>query len=787
MANILKKWIESDRRELRRINKIANKVESYAKQMSELTDEQLQAKTDEFRERYKKGESLDHMLPEAFAVSREGAKRVLGLYPFHVQIMGGIVLHEGNIAEMRTGEGKTLTATMPVYLNAISGKGVHVITVNEYLSKRDATEMGQLYNWLGCSVGINNSEMSPDQKREAYKADIMYSTNSEIGFDYLRDNMAVYKEDQVQRGLNYALVDEVDSILIDEARTPLIISGPGTGTSKLYKQTDRFVKQLKKDVDYKIDLESKTVSLTDEGIKKAEKYFNLKNLYDPENTALTHHLDQALRANYIMLLDKDYVVQDGEVLIVDSFTGRVMEGRRFSDGLHQAIVAKEGVEIQEENKTMANITYQNLFRMYNKLAGMTGTAKTEQEEFREIYNMETITIPTNRPVQRKDEPDLLYPTLQSKFAAVVDRIKKLHAKGQPILVGTVAVETSEYLSQLLDKENIPHVVLNAKNHAKEAEIVKNAGQKGAVTIATNMAGRGTDIKLGPGVREIGGLAVIGTERHESRRIDNQLRGRSGRQGDPGLSQFYLSLEDDLMKRFGGDRIKAFLERMKVNDEDAVIKSRFLTHQVESAQKRVEGNNYDSRKNVLQYDDVMREQREIIYKERQQIITEDKSLKWVLMPMFRRTIQREVDQHTLGDKKDWDLQGIVDFAEEVLIKPDTITVKDLEGKSPQEMVDYLMTFAQGVYKEKQKQLYDPAQMLEFEKVVILRVVDSHWTDHIDIMDQFRQSVGLRGYGQLNPLVEYQTAGYHMFEQMIADIEYETTRLFMKSEIRQNVTR
>ena len=776
MANILKKWIESDRRELRRINKIANKVESYAKQMSELTDEQLQAKTDEFRERYKKGESLDHMLPEAFAVSREGAKRVLGLYPFHVQIMGGIVLHEGNIAEMRTGEGKTLTATMPVYLNAISGKGVHVITVNEYLSKRDATEMGQLYNWLGCSVGINNSEMSPDQKREAYKADIMYSTNSEIGFDYLRDNMAVYKEDQVQRGLNYALVDEVDSILIDEARTPLIISGPGTGTSKLYKQTDRFVKQLKKDVDYKIDLESKTVSLTDEGIKKAEKYFNLKNLYDPENTALTHHLDQALRANYIMLLDKDYVVQDGEVLIVDSFTGRVMEGRRFSDGLHQAIEAKEGVEIQEENKTMANITYQNLFRMYNKLAGMTGTAKTEQEEFREIYNMETITIPTNRPVQRKDEPDLLYPTLQSKFAAVVDRIKKLHAKGQPILVGTVAVETSEYLSQLLDKENIPHVVLNAKNHAKEAEIVKNAGQKGAVTIATNMAGRGTDIKLGPGVREIGGLAVIGTERHESRRIDNQLRGRSGRQGDPGLSQFYLSLEDDLMKRFGGDRIKAFLERMKVNDEDAVIKSRFLTHQVESAQKRVEGNNYDSRKNVLQYDDVMREQREIIYKERQQIITEDKSLKWVLMPMFRRTIQREVDQHTLGDKKDWDLQGIVDFAEEVLIKPDTITVKDLEGKSPQEMVDYLMTFAQGVYKEKQKQLYDPAQMLEFEKVVILRVVDSHWTDHIDIMDQFRQSVGLRGYGQLNPLVEYQTAGYHMFEQMIADIEYETTRLF-----------
>ena len=787
MANILRKWIESDRRELRRINKIANKVETYAKPMEELSDDQLKAKTDEFRQRYQKGESLDHMLPEAFAVAREGAKRVLGLYPFHVQIMGGIVLHEGNIAEMKTGEGKTLTATMPVYLNAISGKGVHVITVNEYLSKRDATEMGQLYNWLGCSVGVNNSEKSPDEKRQAYQADIMYSTNSEIGFDYLRDNMAVYKEDQVQRGLNYAIVDEVDSILIDEARTPLIISGPGTGTSKLYKQTDRFVKQLKNEVDYKVDLESKTVSLTDEGIKKAEKYFNLKNLYDPENTALTHHLDQALRANYIMHLDKDYVVSDGEVLIVDSFTGRVMQGRRFSDGLHQAIEAKEGVKIQEENKTMANITYQNLFRMYNKLSGMTGTAKTEQEEFREIYNMETITIPTNRPVARKDEPDLLYPTLQSKFAAVVKRIKSLHAKGQPILVGTVAVETSEYLSHLLDQEHIPHVVLNAKNHAKEADIIKNAGQRGAVTIATNMAGRGTDIKLGPGVRELGGLAVIGTERHESRRIDNQLRGRSGRQGDPGLSQFYLSLEDDLMKRFGGERIKAFLDRMKVQGDDAVIKSRFLTRQVESAQKRVEGNNYDSRKNVLQYDDVMREQREIIYKERQQIITETKSLKWVLMPIFKRTIQREVEQHTLGDQKEWDLQGIVDFAEEVLVKPGTISVADLDGKSQDQIVDFLMGFAEKVYDEKKQILSDPSQMLEFEKVVLLRVVDSHWTDHIDVMDQFRQSVGLRGYGQLNPLVEYQTAGYHMFEQMVADIEYETTRLFMKSEIRQNVTR
>jgi preprotein translocase subunit SecA len=787
MANILRKWIESDRRELRRINKIANKVESYADEMSKLTDDELQAKTPELKQKLKNGATLDQLLPEAFAVAREGAKRVLGLYPFHVQIMGGIVLHEGNIAEMKTGEGKTLTATMPVYLNALSGKGVHVITVNEYLSQRDAEEMGKLYKWLGCTVGVNGAEKTPEEKRAAYQCDIMYSTNSEIGFDYLRDNMAVYKEDQVQRGLNYCIVDEVDSILIDEARTPLIISGPGTGTSKLYKQTDKFVKQLKKDDDYKIDLESKTVSLTDEGIKKAEKYFNLENLYNPENTALTHHLDQALRANYIMLRDKDYVVSDGEVLIVDSFTGRVMQGRRFSDGLHQAIEAKEGVEIQEENKTMANITYQNLFRMYNKLSGMTGTARTEMEEFREIYNMEVITIPTNRPVARKDEPDLLYPTLDSKFSAVVKRIKKLHEKGQPILVGTVAVETSEHLSHLLDQAHIPHVVLNAKNHKKEADIIKNAGQVGAVTIATNMAGRGTDIKLGPGVKELGGLAVIGTERHESRRIDNQLRGRSGRQGDPGLSQFYLSLEDDLMRRFGGDRIKAFLDRMKVEGDDAVIKSRFLTHQVESAQKRVEGNNYDSRKNVLQYDDVMREQREIIYKERQQVITESKSLKWVLMPMVKRTIQREVDQHTLGDQKDWKLQEIVDFAGEVLVNPDSISVNDLQGKNQQEIVDYLMSLAEGVYKDKQRQLYDADQMLEFEKVVILRVVDAHWTDHIDVMDQFRQSVGLRGYGQLNPLVEYQTAGYHMFEQMIADIEYEATRLFMKSEIRQNVTR
>lgn len=787
MANILKRWVESDKRTIRRLDKIANKVEAYADEYGKLSDADLQAKTPEFRERYKEGESLDDLLPEAFATAREGAKRVLGLYPFHVQILGGIVLHQGDIAEMKTGEGKTLTATMPVYLNAISGKGVHVVTVNEYLSARDATEMGELYNWLGMSVGINGAEKSPEEKRAAYNADITYSTNGEIGFDYLRDNMVVYREDMVQRPLNFAIIDEVDSILIDEARTPLIISGQSEGTTGMYKRADRFAKTLTKDEDYKVDLESKTVALLDEGIRKAEKYFGLENLYDTDNTALNHYLDEALRANYIMLKDKDYVISDGQALIVDSFTGRIMDGRRFSDGLHQAIEAKEHVEIQEETKTMANITYQNLFRMYKKLSGMTGTAKTEQEEFREIYNMEVITIPTNRPMIRDDRSDLLYPTLQSKFNAVVKEIKQLHEKGQPMLIGTVAVETSEYLSHRLDEENIPHVVLNAKNHAKEADIVANAGQRGAVTIATNMAGRGTDIKLGPGVKEVGGLAVIGTERHDSRRIDNQLRGRAGRQGDPGMSQFYLSLEDDLMLRFGSERIKNFLQRMNVEDDDAVIQSRMITRQVESAQKRVEGNNYDSRKNVLQYDDVMRAQREVIYGERQQVIMEEKSLKPVIMPMIKRTVERTVQLHMQGDAKDWDLDAVVDFAQAAMVKEDSISVADLKGKSPAEVEAYLMDRVDKIYADKAKQLYDAGQMLEFEKVVILRVVDSHWTDHIDAMDQLRQSIGLRGYGQLNPLVEYQRDGYQMFEEMVADIDYDTTRLFMKSEIRQNIQR
>ncbi|MFA9354068.1 preprotein translocase subunit SecA [Pediococcus pentosaceus] len=786
MANILKKWVESDARELKRLGKKADKIEALKEEMEQLNDEKLKAKTTEFKGRLQNGETLDDILVEAFAVAREAAKRVLGLFPFRVQLIGGMVLHGGNIAEMKTGEGKTLTATLPVYLNALGGKGVHVVTVNEYLAERDSSEMGELYKWLGLTVGVNSSEMTPDQKREAYNCDITYSTNSEIGFDYLRDNMVVYKEDMVQRPLNFALIDEVDSILIDEARTPLIISGQTEPTVTLYERADRYVKTLA-DGDYTIDWESKSISLTENGIRRAENFFKTDNLYDVENSALNHHIDQALRANYIMTKDKDYVVSDGEVLIVDSFTGRVMEGRRFSDGLHQAIEAKEHVEIQDGAKTMANITYQNLFRMYRKLSGMTGTARTEAEEFREIYNMEVTTIPTNRPVARDDRPDLLYPTLESKFKAVVKEIRDLHIKGQPVLVGTVAVETSEYLSRLLDREGIPHVVLNAKNHAREAEIVTNAGQKGAVTIATNMAGRGTDIKLGPGVVELGGLAVIGTERHESRRIDNQLRGRSGRQGDVGMSQFYLSLEDDLMIRFGSERIKDLLSRMKIADEDAVIRSGLISRQVESAQKRVEGNNYDARKNVLQYDDVMRAQREVIYAERQQVIMEETSLKDVLMPMVDRTIDRVVDAHTQKTQKNFDLETIVEFARTALVSDKDIHQADVEGMSAKEIKDYLKQLADQMYIEKEKALYDPAQILEFEKVVILRVVDQHWTDHIDAMDQLRQSVGLRGYGQLNPLVEYQQEGYRMFNEMITDIEYETTRLFMKSEIRQNLQR
>ena len=781
MANILKTIIENDKGEIRRLEKMADKVFKYEDQMAALTDDQLKAKTVEFKERYQDGESLDSLLYEAFAVVREGAKRVLGLFPYKVQVMGGIVLHHGDVPEMRTGEGKTLTATMPVYLNALSGKGVHVVTVNEYLSERDATEMGELYSWLGLSVGINLAAKSPMEKKEAYECDITYSTNSEIGFDYLRDNMVVRAENMVQRPLNYALVDEVDSILIDEARTPLIVSGANAvETSQLYHMADHYVKSLDKD-DYIIDVQSKTIGLSDSGIDKAESYFKLENLYDIENVALTHFIDNALRANYIMLLDIDYVVsEEQEILIVDQFTGRTMEGRRYSDGLHQAIEAKEGVPIQDETKTSASITYQNLFRMYKKLSGMTGTGKTEEEEFREIYNIRVIPIPTNRPVQRIDHSDLLYASIEAKFKAVVEDVKARYQKGQPVLVGTVAVETSDYISKKLVAAGVPHEVLNAKNHYKEAQIIMNAGQRGAVTIATNMAGRGTDIKLGEGVRELGGLCVIGTERHESRRIDNQLRGRSGRQGDPGESQFYLSLEDDLMKRFGSERLKGIFERLNMSEE--AIESRMLTRQVEAAQKRVEGNNYDTRKQVLQYDDVMREQREIIYAQRYDVITADRDLAPEIHSMIKRTIGRVVDGHARA-KQDEKLEAILNFAKYNLLPEDSITMDDLSGLSDKAIKEELFQRALKVYDSQVSKLRDEEAVKEFQKVLILRVVDNKWTDHIDALDQLRNAVGLRGYAQNNPVVEYQAEGFRMFNDMIGSIEFDVTRLMMKAQIHE----
>ena len=781
MANILRKIIENDKGEIKKLEKTAKKVESYADAMAALSDEELQAKTEEFKKRYQNGESLDQLLPEAFAVVREGAKRVLGLFPYRVQIMGGIVLHHGDVPEMRTGEGKTLTATMPVYLNALSGKGVHVVTVNEYLSERDATEMGELYSWLGLSVGINLAAKSPMEKKEAYECDITYSTNSEIGFDYLRDNMVVRAENMVQRPLNYALVDEVDSILIDEARTPLIVSGANAvETSQLYHMADHYVKSLDKD-DYIIDVQSKTIGLSDSGIDKAESYFKLENLYDIENVALTHFIDNALRANYIMLLDIDYVVsEEQEILIVDQFTGRTMEGRRYSDGLHQAIEAKEGVPIQDETKTSASITYQNLFRMYKKLSGMTGTGKTEEEEFREIYNIRVIPIPTNRPVQRIDHSDLLYASIEAKFKAVVEDVKARYQKGQPVLVGTVAVETSDYISKKLVAAGVPHEVLNAKNHYKEAQIIMNAGQRGAVTIATNMAGRGTDIKLGEGVRELGGLCVIGTERHESRRIDNQLRGRSGRQGDPGESQFYLSLEDDLMKRFGSERLKGIFERLNMSEE--AIESRMLTRQVEAAQKRVEGNNYDTRKQVLQYDDVMREQREIIYAQRYDVITADRDLAPEIHSMIKRTIGRVVDGHARA-KQDEKLEAILNFAKYNLLPEDSISIEDLSGLSDKAIKEELFQRALQVYDSQVSKLRDEEAVKEFQKVLILRVVDNKWTDHIDALDQLRNAVGLRGYAQNNPVVEYQAEGFRMFNDMIGSIEFDVTRLMMKAQIHE----
>ena len=789
MANVLKKVFDNQRKDLKKFDKTAKQVEALEDRFANYTDDQLKDMTKSFQERLQLGEDLEDILVEAFATVREGARRVLGLFPYHVQIMGGLALHYGNIAEMKTGEGKTLTATMPVYLNALAGKGVHVVTVNDYLASRDSAQMGELYTFLGLTVGLNKAGMNNDEKREAYAADITYSTNNELGFDYLRDNMVVYKRQMVQRPLYFAVVDEVDSILIDEARTPLIISNQAEQSTALYQRADYFAKSLKEEEDYVIDVSSKTIALTEAGIEKAEDVFHVKNLYDMENGRLIHHIDTALRANYIMILNIDYVVVDGQVKIVDGFTGRIMEGRRFSDGLHQGIEAKENVEIQNESKTMATITFQNYFRMYEKLSGMTGTAKTEEEEFREIYNMNVIQIPTNKPVIREDKSDILYPNLKSKFNAVVKDIATRHQAGQPVLVGTVAVETSEMLSDALTQLGIRHNVLNAKNHEREAQIVADAGQKGAVTIATNMAGRGTDIKLSPEVKDLGGLAVIGTERHESRRIDNQLRGRAGRQGDPGYSRFYLSLEDDVMRRFGSERIQQLWESLNLDqdDPDMVIESRMITKQVEGAQIRVEGNNYDTRKNVLEYDEVMRQQRDVIYAQRFEVISAEESLDDVMWPMIERTIKRQVELYTAGDRADWNLEALADFAETTLYRNTQVDIDNLEGKSQKEIIAFITDKAADRFNQKIDSINNKDMALEFEKVVILRAVDSRWTDHIDAMDQLRQGVGLRAYAQNNPLVEYQSEGFDRFNEMIAGIEYDATRMFMQSEIRQNLER
>lgn len=786
MLGILNKVFDQNKREIKRLTKMAEEIDALASDMEKLSDEQLREKTEEFKARFQKGETVDNLLTEAFAVVREAAKRVLGLYPYPVQLMGGISLHDGNISEMKTGEGKTLTATMPVYLNALTGKGVHVVTVNEYLASRDATEMGQLYEFLGLTVGLNLNGLSKEEKQAAYAADITYSTNNELGFDYLRDNMVLYKEQKVQRPLHYAVIDEVDSILIDEARTPLIISGSAQKSTQLYIQANAFVSRLKKDEDFTYDEKTKGVQLTEEGMTKAEKAFGIDNLFDISHVALNHHITQALKAHSSMHLDVDYVVQEDEIVIVDQFTGRLMKGRRYSDGLHQAIEAKEGLEIQNESMTLATITFQNYFRMYEKLAGMTGTAKTEEEEFRNIYNMNVVVIPTNRPIARDDRADLIYATMDGKFRAVVEDIAERHKKGQPVLVGTVAIETSEIISKYLSKKGVPHNVLNAKNHGREAEIILDAGKQGAVTIATNMAGRGTDIKLGEGVKEIGGLCVIGTERHESRRIDNQLRGRSGRQGDPGVTQFYLSMEDELMRRFGSDNMKSMMERLGMDDTQP-IQSKMVSRAVESAQKRVEGNNFDARKQLLSYDDVLRQQREILYGQRNEVL-ESENLREIVEKMIMTSIQRNVEGYAPGheDEENWNLQGIIDYVNGNLLNEGDLTVNDIRGKDTEEIAETIFAKVKERYNEKEEML-SPEQMREFEKVIVLRAVDSKWMDHIDAMDQLRQGIHLRAYGQTDPLREYQGEGFAMFENMIASIEEDVAKYIMKAEIRNNLER
>ncbi len=783
--NFFRKIFDHEYKELEKFKNMANEVLALDDTMTKLSDDELKAKTEEFKNRLANGETLEDIKIEAFAVAREAAYRVIGEKPYPVQVIGGFAIHYGNIAEMKTGEGKTLTSTMPAYLNALSGDGVHIITVNEYLAGGDSEWMRKIYSFLGLKVGVNYRELSPKEKREVYNCDIMYSTNNEVGFDYLRDNMVVRASDRVMRPLNFAIVDEVDSVLIDEARTPLIISGGAMQSANLYMQADRFVKGLKEDDGYVYDEKTKAVTLDEEGVARAEKSFGIDNLFDIAHTTLVHYINQALKANYAMKRDVDYVVTEGKVIIVDQFTGRLMHGRTYSDGLHQAIEAKEGVEIQQETKTLATITFQNLFRMYKKLAGMTGTAKTEEEEFREIYNMYVIQIPTNRPVIREDFGDLLFATKAGKYKAIVNEIKERHAKGQPVLVGTVAVETSELLSDMLRKEHIPHEVLNAKNHAREAEIIANAGAKGAVTIATNMAGRGTDIKISDEVKELGGLCVLGTERHESRRIDNQLRGRSGRQGDPGMSQFCVSFEDDLMVRFGTDRAKTLLARVGF-DDDASIRNKMLSNSIESAQKRVEGNNYDTRKQLLQYDDVMNQQREIIYDKRNEIL-DNESIHTTILETFHHYIEDLVNDHIMPEGKltEKDISEILEVINGNLLRNE-MRAEQFIDKKPEEVMETIYNRLVDEYEEKIKPI--PEEMRdEFEKAVSLRVIDTHWMEHINTMSHLREGIHLRGYAQENPLRAYTSEGFELFDNLLATIDKDTTFYLMKAEVRQNTER
>ena len=781
----LKKLFDHDYKELKKFSVLADKVEALDEEYKKLSDKQLQAKTEEFKDRLSKGETLDDILPEAFATVREAADRVIGLKPFYVQILGGIALHYGNIAEMKTGEGKTLVATMPSYLNALTGEGVHIITVNEYLAQRDSDWMGAIHRFLGLTVGTNLRELNAQQKQEQYACDILYSTNNEIGFDYLRDNMVVRKEDRVQRPLNFVIIDEADSVLIDEARTPLIISGGELKSASLYKDADSFAKSLKKETDFLYDEKTKSVTLTDDGMKKGEKWFKVDNLYDIEHTSLVHFINQALKANYAMRKDVDYVVQDGEIVIVDPFTGRLMKGRSWSDGLHQAIEAKEDVKINEETKTLATITFQNLFRMYKKISGMTGTAKTEEEEFRNIYNMYVICIPTNKEVIRVDAPDLIYTTQAGKFNALINEIAERHKKGQPVLVGTIAIETNELISNMLTKKHIPHEVLNAKNHAREAEIIAKAGEKGAVTIATNMAGRGTDIKLTDETRALGGLCVLGTERHESRRIDNQLRGRSGRQGDPGFTQFYVSMEDELMVRFGSDRIKNTMQTLGLK-EDQPIQSGMFSKALTSAQARVEGNNFDMRKSLLDYDDVMNQQREIMYARRNEIL-DNESIHEKVLESIKGSITDVVKSHVFPEGKltHDDLVDITNYVNENFLKKD-MKVSDIEDYKEDEAIDYIYDKVVKEYEDKLKDV--PKEIAdEFEKVIMLNIIDKYWTEHINTMSHLREGIHLRSYAQNDPLRAYTVEGFDMFDKMMENIDRDVTMLLVRAEIKQNIER